>query len=218
MIIIVNGQIGSGKTYGAVANALLSARQDRKVALNWDVEADAIEKAKITRFNGLKELDELGVTGTDVYCDEAHKELGSRDWENLTPKLRNSFSESRKDDNHLIFISQEYKFLDVYVRRLAEEVWSVTRFLAWTIWWKAEKANPETGELTGWTDFRIFKRPWKDLERGHPFRQVLELWKFSKTIAGRYKSHEKTNLKKKSPEPQETPAGPPPAARQKTLV
>jgi len=193
MIIIVNGKIGSGKTYGAVATALFKANAGRKVALNWDLENLTVTEANmVTRFYALKELEELNIRNTDVYVDEAHKELGSRDWENLTPKLRNGFSESRKDDNHLIFVSQDYKFLDVYVRRLGEEVWTVFKILCWTIWLKSETANPESGELKGWNDVRIFRRPWKELEHGHPFGGLWDLWQFSKGVAGRFKTHQKT--------------------------
>jgi len=193
MIIIVNGKIGSGKTYGAVAAALYKASQGRKVALNWDVLGQTAAEARlITRFYALKELEELKIEHTDVYVDEAHKELGARDWENLTPKLRNGFSESRKDDNHLIFVSQDYKFLDVYVRRLGEEVWTVYKFLCWTVWVKAQTANPESGELKGWDDLRIFRRPWKELEHGYPFGGLWDLWHFSKGVAGRFKTHAKT--------------------------
>jgi Zonular occludens toxin (Zot) len=215
MIIIVNGKIGTGKTYGAVAAAVFKQERGRQIALNWEVN---LEGKTYVRYDGLNELDDEWrekngmelLRGTDIYCDEAHKELGARDWEKLTPRLRNSFSESRKDDNNLIFVSQDYKFLDVYVRRLAEEVWTVGRMLCWTYWLKAKEANPETGELKGWMDIRIFRRPWHDLEHPHPFGDLWELWKVSKKIAGMYDTHRKiANQVKKH---QKKIAAAPPAA------
>lgn len=211
MIVIVNGKIGTGKTYGAVAAALFKHEQGRKIALNWDLTG---LETPLIRYDGLNELDDEWreknglevIRGTDIYCDEAHKELGARDWEKLTPRLRNSFSESRKDDNNLIFVSQDYKFLDVYVRRLAEEVWTVGRMLCWTFWIKSEEANPESGELKGYAGIRIFRRPLRDLEHEHPFGGLFELWAISKRIAGIYDTHRKTVIKKKK-----SPVAPPAA-------
>jgi len=233
MMLEIEGPKGSGKSYGATAVALFVRTYGRSkgleaVAANFDIKDAGIEvDLPFLRVYSLQDLDDewrvanglAPLRKTLVIYDEAHKEIGARDWENLSGAIKNTFAESRKDENHLILITQVWKNLDVWARRLADEVWSASKFICWTFWWKAEVFDPEKGEVSGWSDLRVFRRPWHDLEPLHPFGGLLAMWELSGQVAGAYDSQHKIEVRnrkreKKSPDARAgTPAGPPPRSR-----
>jgi len=206
------GEIGSGKTYAATTLAHWLVRRGRKVAHNWAIDWPSEVRHLAVRFEDYNEL--YGMEDVDVLADEAQNSLGARDWESQPKKIRNWLSQHRHFGNNLLFFTQHYKFVDVYLRRLApKQAWGVWRLLNLTGATHYPEANPETGE-TGVPSplrSRLFLRPWKDLDHPWPIGSIIELLRLSKETPTLYETRDKSlaqELQKKSPDA----AGAPPAA------
>jgi len=187
------GGIGSGKSYIGTTMARWVIENGRKVAHNWDIHWNTEDRKLATRFNDISEVATL--EDTDIFIDEAQATAGARDWEKLSPKIRNWLSQHRHYGCNLIFLSQHYKFVDVYVRRLCPEgTWSVFRLLNMTFAVERPESDPELGTLGGvdiWS-LRAFQRPWRDLDHPWPIGSFSDLLRLSKTTAGMYGTREKT--------------------------
>lgn len=154
-------------------------------------EANSVEGPVLFRFEGLQDI--LGLTDCQVFKDEAQNDLGARDWEKMTLKLRIFLSEHRHYRLNLFFYTQHYKFVDVYPRRLAlGSVYTIVRFLRYTFEIPRPAADPETGEL-GPADIlglRIIVRPRRGLDLPLYLPGFLKLmFNLSRRVPAHYTTH-----------------------------
>lgn len=210
------GEVGSGKTFGATAMALWLVRQGRRVAHNWHIDWPDEYKAQAVFFEEYSDL--FGLEDIDIMADEAQNNAGARDWEALPKKVRNWLSHHRHFGNNLLFFTQHYKFVDVYIRRLAPKgVWHVFRLLNLTLAIPNPDADPETGEV-GRHDMlgtRMFIRPWHDLDHPYPIGGFFALAAASREVPHLYQTRDKNtarNLQKISPAAAGAGSASPPAA------
>jgi len=160
---LLHGNVGTGKTAITTGLVLLNLDSGRDQAVNWDVECPegvrfvdlrgkTFQEAKVPKIGGvtLYRYDDLpdmfGVEDCDIYTDEAQNTMGARDWESMPKSTRRWLSEHRHWGCNLIFLTQHYKFVDVYFRRLADHVWEVWRLFHLSFMSPCPEADPETGE------------------------------------------------------------------------
>lgn len=190
---LFGGEVGSGKTYAATTMAHWLMRKGRKVAVNWKLTAPAGMEHLLVYFEEYGEL--FGLEDIDILADEAQSNAGARDWEALPKKTRNWLSHHRHYGNNLLFFSQHYKFVDVYIRRLAPKgYWSIFRVLNLTLAVPHPDADPETGE-PGRPDIlgmRMFIRPWHDLDHPWPIGGFFALLGLSRETPSLYLTRDKS--------------------------
>lgn len=216
---VFHGEIGSGKTYAGTAMAFWLVRQGRRVAHNWDISWPKEYRHLAVKFSEFGEL--FGMEDVDILADEAQNSAGARDWEAMPKKVRNWLSQHRHFGNNLLFFTQHYKFVDVYIRRLAPKgVWHVFRVLNLTLAMPNPEANPETGEMGNHEILgsRLFVRPWKDLDHPNPIGGFFALAKLSRLVPLLYNTRDKSTTmelekaKKISPDAAEAGCASPSAA------
>lgn len=249
MIAFFNGPPGVGKTYHATAYALHCLDVGERVAVSWRLlppdgvrvidlrrhdddgtertpdmtiaEANRVLGPVIFRFDVLQEA--FGLRWCQVFRDEAQNELGARDWEKLSLKVRIWMSEHRHYGTNLFLYTQHYKFVDVYPRRLAVgNVSSIYRLLNLTLETPCPMADPETGEL-GPRDLlatRLIRRPWHSLDIRVP---IPGFWKLlldlSKRVTSHYQTHAPHENDLRAPEKKVSRSAPPsaPTSREQKL-
>jgi len=190
---LFEGPVGGGKSYAATTMVHWLLLRGRRVAINWDMRVPLEYRKLLTRYEEFKEI--FGQEDIDIFCDEAQSSAGSRDWENMPKAVRNWLSHHRHYGNNLLFFTQHYKFVDVYVRRLAPGgVWSIWRFLNLTGATPRPEADPETGELRALkiSGSRLFIRPWKDLDHPYPIGGFFDLLGLSKETPSLYGTRDKS--------------------------
>jgi len=207
------GDIGSGKTYAGTTLALWLVKHGRKVAHNWHIDWPEDLKKHAIHFEDYADI--MGEEDIDILADEAQNNAGARDWESMPKRVRNWLSQHRHFGNNLLFFTQHYKFVDIYIRRLAPKgVWSVHRLLNLTFAVPRIEPNPETGEEGRANPFggRLFIRPWKDLDHPWPIGGLVALAKLSRLVPTLYRTRDRTTAQDIEKRP---PAGgrPPAAAR-----
>jgi len=210
---LFEGPIGGGKSYAATTMVHWLLLRGRRVAVNWDLVVPGEYRYLVTRYEGLDEL--FGLEDIDIFCDEAQSSAGSRDWEAMPKKVRNWLSHHRHYGNNLLFFTQHYKFVDVYIRRLAPTgVWSVWRFLNLTGATPRPEANPEDGNLNApkISGSRLFIRPWKDLDHPYPIGGFLDLIGLSRQTPELYKTRDKSTSQDLHEKKKSASVGPPAAA------
>jgi len=135
----------------------------------------------------------FGLRECQVFKDEEQNDLGARDWEKLALRVRIWMSEHRHYLVNLFLYTQDYKFVDIYPRRLARNrVYSITRFLNLTLEMPRPDANSETGELGKVAIFsiRFIVRPWRDLDYLVPWPTFWKLLtNLSKRVPFVYRTH-----------------------------
>lgn len=235
MIAFFNGEPGVGKTFHGTAYALHALDLQLRVAVSWSMvppegvafydlrthddsgeerrpdltirQANDVPGPVLFRFDALQEL--FGISDCQVFKDEAQNDLGARDWEKLALRTRIWMSEHRHYRTNLWLYTQDYKFVDVYPRRLARyNVYTIARWLNLTLEMPRPDANSETGEL-GKVDLfgiRVIVRPWKDLDFKVPWPGWWKLaTDLSKRVLLHYRTHDPHRLKataeKKTPDP-----------------
>jgi len=187
--------------------------------VNWKISVPDEYRNLLVFFESYDEL--YGLEDIDILADEAQNNAGARDWEALSKRTRNWLSHHRHFGNNLLFFTQHYKFVDVYIRRLAPKgVWSVWRLLNVTVAWPHPDADPESGEK-GRVDLfgvRLFIRPWRDLDHPWPVGGFWALLGLSRETPHLYMTRDKStakNLEPKKISPDAAGAGSasPPAAK-----
>lgn len=222
---IFSGAPGVGKTYTGTALVLEALDRGLRVAVNWEiappadvnvldlrregadggerrpvsvVDVNVAEGPVVIRYDEYSEI--IGLADAVVFNDEAQATSGARDWESMTKRTRLWLSMHRHYRLTLIFLTQHYKFIDVYYRRLGVgNVRSMTRLLNLTLLFPRPDADPELGEL-GSTDVlgvNLIWRPWKDLDHEYLLPGFWRLLKFSKLVPQHYATHQPRDEGKK---------------------
>lgn len=149
MIEIIQGAgVGAGKTYFAVLEKVIphlvrggTVYCTSNFQLNWPAMKDyvAAEYGLILEDSQYVEvpaadtwrIHEITPPGTDecpvlIVLDECHAQLNSRDWNDSKKRAMFDWAtQSRHDDNDLLFISQHFNNIDNQVRKLATFVWNI---------------------------------------------------------------------------------------------
>jgi len=221
---MLHGGVGTGKTFLGTGIVLLNLRSGRSQAVNWNMVAPegvcSVDLRKDEEGNGwnswrkwakesgewypgqtyLYRYDDLwqtyGVEDADIYHDEAQNTTGARDWESMPKHVRAWLSEHRHYGLNIVFFTQHYKFVDVYFRRLATEVWEVWRLLNLSFMSPCPDADSETGEpgRSKILGLRAIRRPWRDLERWWPIPSLTALWKTSIEVPGAFDTRARSHL------------------------
>jgi len=141
---------------------------------------------------------------------------GERDGVLLVDEVLRVGSQGRAEHRHhrtnLFLYTQDYKFVDVYPRRLARyNVYTIARWLNLTLEMPRPNANSETGEL-GQVDLfsiRLIVRPWRDLDYKVPWPSWWKLFRnLSRRVTAHYTTHAPHLLDKASKKnPPDAPAG-----------
>lgn len=213
--LLFHGNVGTGKTFLATG-MVLEGLPYRTQAVNWDMAVPDVplidlrgvgykkelvdpERPCLIRYDDLDEV--YGLEDADIWHDEAQNTTGARDWESMPKKIRRWLSEHRHYGLNLIFLTQHYKFVDVYFRRLADHVFEVWRLLHLSFLSPCPDADSETGEAgrSAFLGLRSVRRPWKDLEQWWPIPTFLALWKRSAEIPATYNTRAKKEWKDGKP-------------------
>lgn len=165
---------------------------------------NSIPDAVLIRYQEFNEAD--GLTDVDVLNDEAQATAGARDWESMSKRTRLWLSMHRHFRTNLLFLTQHYKFVDVYFRRLATgDVFTLWRLFNMTWILPRPLADSETGELGMGDIFGMYLiwRPWKTLDHPWPMPKFWELLKASLLVPSHYQTHQpkEKETKKKSAAP-----------------
>lgn len=236
--LLFHGNVGTGKTFLATG-MVLEGLQYRTQAVNWDLTTPkkakeaGLEVVPIIDLRGVgyktgllpkdggpyliryDDLDEVyGLEDADIWHDEAQNTTGARDWESMPKKIRRWLSEHRHYGLNLIFLTQHYKFVDVYFRRLADHVFEVWRILHLSFLSPCPDADSETGEAgrSAFLGLRSVRRPWKDLEQWWPIPAFWALWRRSAEIPDAYNTRAKKEWKDEKPKKNSPDRSAPPAA------
>jgi len=206
-------------------------RRGRGVAVNWDVVppkwAKLVDLRKpknlpknpegakeryeregicptLYRFDDWSQL--LKLEDVDIVSDEAQSAAGARDWEKMPKYVRNWLSHLRHFGVNLIALTQHYKFVDIYLRRLigSRGVWSSWRIFNLTVWVHRSGADPETGEMKmpgimDLLDFRLFVRPFRDLDAPSPICDFRSLLEWSRKVPEHYMTRDRATFDEVTP-------------------
>lgn len=229
---LFHGNIGAGKTFLGTAMVLALLERGEHVAVNWGIvppegatEADLRGrkgwyplqpreegKTYLYRYDEYEEL--WGVEDCHIFNDEAQATAGARDWESMGKKTRNWLSHLRHFGNTLVMLSQHYKFVDVYFRRLAPDgVYRIFRLLNLSLAFPNPQADPETGEagLTSPIGGRLVVRPWHGLDHPSPVSGFFRILKWGFRTPEHYLTRNKDSVKDLTAAPKN--AAPPAGAR-----
>lgn len=142
MIEIFEGRLGGGKTYSAVARALVHLSRGGHVYTNVDLNLEGcraycakyykveIEDSQVTFF-AIEEIETVHLrlrSGTRdcpvlVILDEAQLWFNSRDWNKTNRDFLTFLTQSRKVSVDFIFISQSMLNIDKQFMRLVQYIW-----------------------------------------------------------------------------------------------
>ena len=86
----------------------------------------------------LKDL--YGIRNGELYFDEAHAKLNSRDWQKIPEEFVRKITQSRKYGLNMHFITQHQGQVDIIVRRIANDIVVHRKFWILMLWreWDGE--------------------------------------------------------------------------------
>ena len=156
MITLHTGKLGVGKSYSATLDVWKKINEGIDCYVNWKIDFTEFylyrqksliglllkfwKKAtfgneKIGKVYFWKEMDELyTIRNGELYFDEAHSELNSREWANVPPFFIRKLTQSRKYKLNMHFITQHSGQVDVIVRRIANDLVVHSKFSRLMFW------------------------------------------------------------------------------------
>jgi hypothetical protein len=231
--LLIEGMKRTGKTYGGTT--MIRDCWDRGIstASNWEValpswvlslDVRGYQRGEARRaqadardcgwtgpihFRYDEPVEIAGVRSTVVFADEAQNSAGARDWESLPKWVRNWYSHLGHYDCVLVLLTQHYKFVDVYLRRLVgkDDVWTSGRLLNLTWWVPRPESDPDQGAVGGFdlVGLRLFIRPWKDLETVEAMGAFWDLLLLSRTTQDFYGTHDLSTAEGRAAETDDKP-------------
>lgn len=159
MITLHTGKLGVGKSYWATREVWKNVVRGRDCYVNWRINFDNYWHFRTTGLRGLlwylwikltfanqkfgrvfywETLDDLyTLRNGEVFFDEAHMALDSRDFAKLPRSFKVKLTQSRKYGLNLHFITQHQGQIDIVIRRLANDIVEhkkIWRIFFWREW------------------------------------------------------------------------------------
>lgn len=149
MISLYVGKLGAGKSYSATKQVWKLIHQGKNCYVNWQIDfTKYFEKkrkslwyrlwnpirviGKIYYWETLEDLYTL--KNGEVFFDESHMAIDARDFKSLPKNFKTKLTQSRKYGLNLHFISQHQGQVDVYVKRLCNEIVVRSGFWRFFLW------------------------------------------------------------------------------------
>jgi len=143
MIVLHIGKIGEGKSYSCTWEIWKWLRKGVDVYANWDINFTSYLKkrersffyrfinrnrkwGKLYFFTNIQDI--YGIVNGQIYIDEAHTWLGSREYRDTPKEFITKMSQSRKYKTDLHFICQYASQIESVVRNLCNIVVVHTKF------------------------------------------------------------------------------------------
>ena len=144
MITLHTGKLGVGKSYTATVNVWKKINEGIDCYVNWRIDFTDYYLHRKRSIFGLirkvwnkltfgnekmgkvyfwKDLTDLyGIQNGELYFDEAHAKLNSRDWQKIPEEFVRKITQSRKYGLNMHFITQHQGQVDIIVRRIANDI------------------------------------------------------------------------------------------------
>lgn len=131
MIYFYVGNMGSGKSYSAVSQAIKYLKKGKKVWVNFFMDIrETYPDLNPDNLMYFMDVDDLAYMRDGLMIvDEAHQLLNARKWQEFSSVTQGYITESRKLGVDIIFICQSFKFLESSIRDVSSEIVFHKKFL-----------------------------------------------------------------------------------------
>jgi hypothetical protein len=141
MITLRVGKLGVGKSYSTTWEVWTKLLKGIDCYVDWEIDftpfiyakrnsivwrtkkmlgMKTMPTGKLYNYQNLEEL--YGISDGEIYMDEAHKDLNSRDYMKIPKDFIKKMTQGRKYRTHMHFITQHEDMVDINIRRLCNVI------------------------------------------------------------------------------------------------